>query len=89
MSSKGGAALSAWPPSLDSGFCRRSEFIWRVLIFSVVFLTKLDTLRQENQNKTTCQQIPATRMDRTSMDEGDVLKIKHGTRMKCEGLNWK
>lgn len=52
MSSRGGATLSAAPPSLDSDFGRSSEFIWRVLIFSVVFLTKLDTLPEENQNKT-------------------------------------
>lgn len=47
-----GGALSAGPPSLNSGFCRRSEFIWRVLIFSVVFLTKLDTLGEEARNQT-------------------------------------
>lgn len=78
MSSRGGAALSAWPPSLDSAFCRSSEFIWRVLIFSVVFLTKLDTLREESPNKTTRRQSEDRSQPRGrtegGVDECDVWK---------------
>lgn len=47
--------MSACAFSLKSGRCRSSEFIWRVLIFSVVFLTKLETLKKRKSNKnTTC-----------------------------------
>lgn len=37
--------------SLNSDRWRSSEFIWRVLIFSVVFLTKLETLKKKVQWK--------------------------------------
>lgn len=38
------AVTSVWTPSLKSGRGHRSVFIWSVLIFSVVFFTKLETL---------------------------------------------
>jgi len=78
------ADISACPLSLNSGRCQSSEFIWRVLIFSVVFLTKLETLIRKNKTKKTNTKM---KKKQPSTDDFELNGFHSGT-VKRHNSHW-
>ena len=89
-----GTSSACTPPSLWSGRGQISEFICRVLIFSVVFFTKLDTLRGRARPQVQMQPLTMTRTcqrgtansssSQTKQNYNDEMYNRHrGTPNKC------